>query len=283
MNNNTVDFSKLRDFIKNSSDNNKIEKKKRKKTIIILTNIFTISFLIFGGFGIKSILDYQEDKKESKLLLEELNKRKKDLEEKITASNDLKEEENIIDPKIVELFKSLKEENPDTVGWLKVNNTDIDTPIVKAIDNEFYLSHDFNKKYNEVGWAFADYRNSFPNLSKNTIIYGHTYRNSSLAFSTLKYILEDDWLSNSDNYIITFTTENKELKFKIFSIYTTKKTNNYLNTYMDRETFDEFIKDAKEKSVKDFEEEVDFNDNILTLSTCYNTSSYRLVVHAKLI
>lgn len=283
MNNNTVDFSKLRDFIKNSSDNNKIEKKKRKKTIIILTNIFTISFLIFGGFGIKSILDYQEDKKESKLLLEELNKRKKDLEEKITASNDLKKEENIIDPKIVELFKSLKEENPDTVGWLKVNNTDIDTPIVKAIDNEFYLSHDFNKKYNEVGWAFADYRNGFPNLSKNTIIYGHTYRNSSLAFSTLKYILEDDWLSNSDNYIITFTTENKELKFKIFSIYTTKKTNNYLNTYMDRETFEAFIKDAKEKSVKDFEEEVDFNDNILTLSTCYNTSSYRLVVHAKLI
>ena len=181
------------------------------------------------------------------------------------------------------MFKSLKEENPDTVGWLKVNNTDIDTPIVKAIDNEFYLSHDFNKKYNEVGWAFADFRNSFPNLSKNTIIYGHTYRNSSLAFSTLKYVLEDDWLSNSDNYIITFTTENKELKFKIFSIYTTKKTNNYLNTYMDRETFEAFIKDAKEKSVKDFEEEVDFNDNILTLSTCYNTSSYRLVVHAKLI
>ena len=283
MNNNTVDFSKLRDFIKNSSDNNKIEKKKRKKTIIILTNIFTISFLIFGGFGIKSILDYQEDKKESKLLLEELNKRKKYLEENTIASNDLKEEENIIDPKIVELFKSLKEENPDTVGWLKVNNTDIDTPIVKAIDNEFYLSHDFNKKYNEVGWAFADYRNSFPNLSKNTIIYGHTYRNSSLAVSTLKYVLEDDWLSNSDNYIITFTTENKELKFKIFSIYTTKKTNNYLNTYMDRETFEAFIKDAKEKSVKDFEEEVDFNDNILTLSTCYNTSSYRLVVHAKLI
>ena len=104
-----------------------------------------------------------------------------------------------------------------------------------------------------------------------------------IAFSTLKYVLEDDWLSNSDNYIITFTTENKELKFKIFSIYTTKKTNNYLNTYMDRETFEAFIKDAKEKSVKDFEEEVDFNDNILTLSTCYNTSSYRLVVHAKLI
>ena len=49
------------------------------------------------------------------------------------------------------------------------------------------------------------------------------------------------------------------------------------------EDFEAFIKDAKEKSVKDFEEEVDFNDNILTLSTCYNTSSYRLVVHAKLI
>ena len=47
MNNNTVDFSKLRDFIKNSSDNNKIEKNKRKKTIIILTNIFNIYFFIF--------------------------------------------------------------------------------------------------------------------------------------------------------------------------------------------------------------------------------------------
>ena len=189
----------------------------------------------------------------------------------------------VVDPKITELFDSLLKDNNDAVAWLKLNNTDIDTPIVQSDNNEYYLNHNFNKKYNEIGWTFADYRNNFPDLSTNTIIYGHTYRNSTLAFSSLKKVLNKSWYDNEENQIIYFTTTEKELKFKIFSIYTVKNTNDYLKTNMNEEEFNVFIANALERSVKNFNTEVKYGDKILTLSTCYNTSNYRLVVHAKLV
>lgn len=280
--NNTVDFSKLRDFIKESNDINKVTKKRRKKIVTIIINIITIFSLIVGGIGIKTIYDYKEDQKETIALQNELSKKKEEI------NNTVKEEitevaENVVDPKVKALFDDLLSKNSDTVGWLKLNNTDIDTPIVKYSDNEFYLNHNFNKKYNEVGWTFADYRNNFPNLDTNTIMYGHTYRNSSLAFSSLKHVLDESWLNNEDNYIIEFTTTKKALKFKIFSIYTVENTTDYLKTDMNEKEFELFLKNALDRTVKDFKTEVKYGDKILTLSTCYYNSDFRLVVHAKLM
>lgn len=282
MSNNTVDFSKLKDFIDFNYELNKAKKKKTKKIVTILINIFTISLLIGGGIALKSIIDLKNDLKEQKLLQEELVKQKQEID---TKEIEVVEEpvEEVIDPKIALLFDELLEKNSDAVAWLKVNNTDIDTPIPKSDDNEFYLNHAFNKKYNEIGWAFVDYRNNFPELDLNTIIYGHTYRDSIQAFSSLKYVLENNWLNDENNYIIEFTTTEKALKFQIFSIYTTKKTNDYLKVNPTYEEYTEMIKTAKKKSVKDFNVDVEYGDKILTLSTCYIDSSKRLVVQAKLI
>ena len=57
------------------------------------------------------------------------------------------------------LNEKLKQENSDTVAWLKVENTNIEIPVVQAKDNSYYLTHNFNKKYNVAGWVFADYKN----------------------------------------------------------------------------------------------------------------------------
>ena len=59
------------------------------------------------------------------------------------------------------LNEKLKQENSDTVAWLKVENTNIEIPVVQAKDNSYYLTHNFNKKYNVAGWVFADYKNKF--------------------------------------------------------------------------------------------------------------------------
>lgn len=280
----TVDFSKIRDFIKENNEYNKTVKKKKKKIVVFLINVITIVSLIAGGIGIKFLLDYKEDQEETKKLQQELTDKKEIIINMV--EQDIQKEIDeipVVDPKITELFDSLLKDNSDTIAWLKLNNTDIDTPIVQSNDNEYYLNHNFNKKYNEIGWTFADYRNNFPDLSTNTIIYGHTYRNSTLAFSSLKKVLNKSWYDNEENQIIYFTTTEKELKFKIFSIYTVKNTNDYLKTNMNEEEFYLFIANALERSVKNFNTEVKYGDKILTLSTCYNTSNYRLVVHAKLV
>lgn len=279
---NTVDFSKIKDFVDINNEYNKMKKKRRKKIVVFIINVITITSLILGGIGIKSIIDYKEDQKEAKLLQEELNNKKEEINNIVVEETPVIKEE-IIDPKITALFDELKSENSDTVAWLKLNNTDIDFPVVQSKDNEYYLNHNFKKKYNEIGWTFADYRNNFPELDDNTIMYGHTYRNSSLAFSSLRTVLNKSWYNNKENHIIEFTTEKKSLKFKIFSIYTVKNTNDYLNINMNEEEFNKFISKVTKRSIKDFDTEIVFGDKILTLSTCYNTSNYRLVVHAKLI
>ena len=84
-------------------------------------------------------------------------------------------------------FVALKEQNQDTVAWVKVNNTDIDFPVVKTTNNNYYLNHNFSKEYNSAGWIFADYRNKFDGSDRNLIIYGHNRRDGSM-FSSLNKI-----------------------------------------------------------------------------------------------
>ena len=57
-------------------------------------------------------------------------------------------------------FEELKKVNSDIIAWIKIENTEINYPIVKTTDNEYYLHRDINKKYNTCGWVFMDYKNS---------------------------------------------------------------------------------------------------------------------------
>ena len=165
MNNNTTDFRDLVDFVNESSNDNKFKRRRRKRAVLFAMNLVAISSLILGGYGIKSILDQKRDYEEAL----EKQKIKKIPVTEIVLHDDKRE-------KIVSNY-SLEEyvnKNSDTVGWLKVPGTDIDISVVQAKDNDYYLTHDFDKKWNSMGWVFADYRDKFPELSQNTILYGHT-------------------------------------------------------------------------------------------------------------
>lgn len=119
-------------------------------------------------------------------------------------------------------FEKLKQENSDTVAWLKVENTNIEIPVVQAKDNSYYLTHNFNKKYNVAGWVFADYKNKFDETDKNIVVYGHNMRDDSM-FGSLKNVINEEWYDNKDNQYITFITENEYQTYQIFSIYQTEK------------------------------------------------------------
>ncbi len=189
----------------------------------------------------------------------------------------------VYDIQYEKVFSTLQEINKDTVGWLTVNNTRIDYPVVQAKDNDYYLKRDYYQSKNRHGWIFMDYRNNPDELNENTIIYGHNLANQTM-FGTLRYALNSYWYKKSANQIITFNTPNENMKFQIFSIYTIPTTNDYLDiTFPTTDAYQSYIDLVKGRSIYDFNIEVTTDDKILTLSTCANGNDKRLVIHAKLI
>ena len=178
-------------------------------------------------------------------------------------------------------FDNLKKINSDVVGWIKVNGTNINYPFVQSKDNKYYLTHSFDKSYNNAGWVFLDYRNNNIN-NRNTIIYAHG-RTDKTMFGTLRKVLNNGWINNTNNYVIKISTEKENSLWQIFSIYHIPTTNDYLQTeFKDEREYQRFLNILKNRSNHNFNTSITSNDTILTLSTCYNDSE-KMVVHAKLI
>lgn len=179
-------------------------------------------------------------------------------------------------------LESLLEINPDTVGWLTVPNTNIDYPVVKTTDNDYYLDHNYEKKYDYNGWVFMHYYNSTHNLDKNTIIFAHNRFYSGIMFGTLNEVTKDTWYNNTKENLITFNTLYDNMQFEVFSIYKTSITADYLKTTFDSDLeWNNFIKMIRERSMFQSNVNVGTNDKIITLSTCLDNDT-RLVVHAVL-
>lgn len=178
-------------------------------------------------------------------------------------------------------FNKLKAINSDVYGWVKIDDTNIDFPIVKANDNNYYLKKNFNKKYNGAGWIFADYRNA--NESKNKVIYGHNRRNETM-FSNLKLLLNDKWFDNENKKYFYFNTIDKAYIAEIFSIYKVDAKKAYIPVeFKDQNEFLNYIEDTKNKSIINFDNTLKPEDEILTLCTCDDDTRYRIVLTAKLI
>ena len=179
-------------------------------------------------------------------------------------------------------FNELLKKNPDTVGWIKVEGTKVNYPVVQSTDNDYYLSHAFNKTANQGGWIFADYRVNFKDFGKNTIIYGHNMNNKTM-FGSVPSMLNSNYLNNSGNNYIKISTPTCNTVWKVFSIYTIEPEVYYLKTNFKTEPYDKFLNTLKSRSIYNFGIDVTSDDKILTLSTCDNTGTKRVAVHAKMI
>lgn len=176
----------------------------------------------------------------------------------------------------------LKKINPDTKGWIQVRGTNINFPFVQSPNNEFYLTHSFDKSRNQAGWVFLDYRNDINNLNLNSILYAHG-RVGGTMFGTLKNIISSNWYSNKDNHIIRISAEHENTLWQVFSVYKIETTNDYLQTsFSNKADYRSFLEMVKSRSSLNFDTSLNSEDKILTLSTCYNKTE-KVVMHAKLI
>ena len=245
-----------------------------KKIKNIIYCLILIILIILFIFSLKNIITWFQDNNNTKKIVKEI-KDNTDIKEIKTDDNN---EEVLID---VDL-NSLKKINEDTVGYIKVKGTNIDYPIVQTNDNEFYLTHSFDKSYNKAGWVFLDYRNHLNVFDDNTIIYAHG-RLDNTMFGSLRNVVKESWYTNSDNYYIQYSNEYYSSKWQVFSSYKIKETTDYLNiNYNNLNEKQNFINLLLNRSIYDYKTSVTASDKIITLSSCYD-DYYRVVLHAKLI
>lgn len=235
---------------------------KKNKNIAILISII-ICLLLMMASAYK-IVNWYSDTKEVKRIKQDINKH-------VKSNNNIYK----ID------FKKLKEQNPDTVAYIKVNNTNIDYIVVKGNDNDYYLHHSFRQKPNTAGWVFASYQNKINSTDKNIVIFGHNMADGSM-FGTLKKVLTKKWYNNKDNQSIKFVTEQGTFTYKVFSVYQVMSEDYYIQTdFNNDKQYANFLKTIKARSINDFGISITKDDSILTLSTCSSTGKERVVLHAK--
>lgn len=235
---------------------------KMKKIILSLTLIILCISILYSSYNI--LLWFEDNKKTNDLIV--------NIKEEVYKDN-LESEEKID-------FTKLFQVNNETVGWIEIKETSINYPIVRHRDNSHYLTHSFDNSYNDAGWIFLDYRNNLNSLANNTIIYAHGRVDGSM-FGSLKYIYNDNYF-NSDSHNIYIYTPTRSYTFEVFSFYNIKTTNDYLDTTFSKdEDYLNFLDKLKKRSAYNFSVDLNSNDKILTLSTCYNNRE-KLVVHAKL-
>ena len=180
-------------------------------------------------------------------------------------------------------FDNLKNINTSCFAWIIVKGTDINYPVVQASNNSYYLTQSFDNSYNSAGWIYADYKNNCDGTDKNLVIFGHNRRDGSM-FSTLKNILNKSWYLDENNYIISLYTPNGLEKYKVFSVYQVNVEDYYITTsFASEASYKTFCNNLKNRSIYNFNVDINGKDNILTLSTCSNNNKYRTVLHAKKI
>lgn len=179
-------------------------------------------------------------------------------------------------------FDDLLKINNETKGWIQVNGTNINYPFVQTSNNDYYLTHSYDKSYNQAGWVFMDYRNDTESLDKNTILYAHGMNNKTM-FGSLRNILSSSWYNNTNNHIIKLSTPTENTLWQVFSVYHIETTNDYIQTeFTSDEEYQTFLDMLKGRSAVTFDTSLNTTDKILTLSTCYNKTD-KVVMHAKLI
>ena len=197
---------------------------------------------------------------------------------------------------ILEEYAGYYEKNPDTVGYVEIYPW-IGFPVVQTTDNDFYLKHNFNQQVTENGTIFADYEVpiTVDSMPANTIIYGHNLITRNM-FEPLSYYRKGLTNQNGfdffkENYLITFDTLYKKNQYLIFAVFLTNSTDNWGEvfnyqhyvTFDSKSKFDEFVAECLDRSYYYSGIELEYGDELLTLSTCDFSclSDMRMVVVAR--
>ena len=174
-------------------------------------------------------------------------------------------------------FEDLSEINHELVGWLYIEGTPINYPLVQGEDNEYYLKHLFDRTYSNYGCLFLDWRNNPSFTDRNTIIYGHHMKNDTM-FSSLALYKQQEYFNIHPVAMIVTPKSNYLLHF--FSGYVADTDDTAWETNLSSDAaFDRWLQDIAGRSLFQSNIMPTVQDRIVTLSTCsYEFDNARFVL-----
>lgn len=186
-------------------------------------------------------------------------------------------------------FDSLNQVNPNIQGWLRIDGTKIDFPLVQGEDNQFYLKHDIEDNKNINGSIFLDCRNNsldteMPELNDVSYIYGH-HMKSGAMFASLCNFKDQEFLDEHPFGVIV--TENGDIyKLDFFAGMVISGEDDsvlYTSDFADEDEFNTYYDSVKERAMVSSDIDLQLGDKVLALVTCsYETNNSRFVLYARM-
>ena len=251
----------------------------RKKICIALITAFTVLLGVSGYFIFNHYREAEQQAQMYDSLAQIVEDSKTEPAELIPYSED-----KTILPELTELYQ----QNNDLVGWICVEDTNINYPVMQTVENpNYYLKRGFDREYSSYGCPYVQEDCDVLKPSDNLVIYGHHMNNGSMFADLEKFKDEDFW---QEHKTITFNTLTDRNDYEIFAVF---KTVVYTDSpeafkyyrFTDTQSAEEFaayVEKCKELSLYDTDISAEYGDKLITLSTCeYSRTNGRLVVVAK--
>ncbi len=188
---------------------------------------------------------------------------------------------------VLEEYQTLYNKNKSLIGWLKIDDTNIDYPVMQTVNNEYYLDHNYTQEYDKNGSLFLDKDCDIVHRNTNLIIYGHHMKSGKMFGNLNKYSSED---YAKQHALIQFDTIYEKGTYEVMYVFRSRIYNEEEVVFKYYQFFDaasekEFNSNMQEMaalSLYDTGVTASYGDELLTLSTCDNSEQDgRFVVVAR--
>ena len=283
----TTKSTGLKDFDKNMQTQVLLELYKRernRKIIVVFASIVAAaSFAYFGIYYFNSArtsmsYDQLAELKGSDALVSNQEKNPFSIHK-----------EAIVLPDVLDEYKTLYEKNKKLIGWLKIDDTNIDYPVMQTTDNEYFLTHNINQQKDRNGALFLDKDCDVLAPSTNLIVYGHHMRSGNMFGTLDKYSSEEYY---KEHPVIQFDSIYEKGTYEVMYVFRSRIYNEEDVVFkyyqfidaMSQQEFDSNMQEMAAMSLYDTGVTASYGDRLLTLSTCdYYVDDGRFVVVAKRI
>ena len=240
-------------------------------SIMYIINFFSLKKEAKEQSKLLSAIDIYE-KEGTKKVVQNVSKDGEEKHEETTIAENAEEQKEETERMLQ--VKQLQEENEDIIGWLEIENTNINYPVLQGTDNSYYMTHNYKKENSKNGAIFLDANYNWNIPSNNLLIYGHNLGNGMMFQELLKYEKESFY---QEHPTIRFTTTEEDAQYEIISVFKSrvyhKSEKNVFRYYFflnneSEEEYNQFVKNAKNASLYPIDATANYGDQLITLSTC---------------
>ncbi len=256
---------------------------KRRRLLMLVCSL--IAAVCLGYFGFYSYMSYRTQRAFSDL--SELKNQDGSVIPAQTVTIQEDEEEIVLT--VLDEYKTLYNKNKSLIGWIKIDDTNIDYPVMQSRDEDYYLDHNFYQEYDNNGCIFLDSDCDVVHRNTNLIIYGHHMKSGKMFGSLDSYSSEKFF---EDHRYIQFDTIYEKGTYEVMYVFRSRIYHEdeivfKYYQFIDAESEAEFysnMNEMAEMSLYDTGVTAVYGDELLTLSTCdYQETNGRFVVVAKRI